>query len=155
MRNLIIVLAFISILFSCTKEKDITGTNYVVTATTKIWSTSKLQSVNIDSTKFEFFTTSSYGVPFATVYTGSDGTCQIILKGDTEYWMKCTSPNYKNSAGKIYSYNPIYGNFHSTHEKNNKRHTYISADFTNTFIEGQIQGYGGSTINIYDDPINF
>lgn len=156
MKNSILVLAFISIFFSCAKEKDITGKDYIVTATARIWSTSKLKAINIDSVRFEFFATSSYSVPFATLYTGIDGTCQIVLKGDTEYWMRCTSPQYKNSEGSIYTYIPGASSFHSTFENNNKKHTYVPADFTVTFIKGEVINNGiGSTSMIYIDPINY
>lgn len=153
MKNLILVLAFISIFFSCAKEKDITGKDYTLTASARIWSTSKLQAANMDSSKFEFFTTSSYSIPFATAYTDSEGNCQVTLKGDTDYWMRCTSPWYKNTSGKVYTYIQCASHFHSTHEQNDKKHTYIPADFTVTFIEGQTNGVNGSTINIYPDPI--
>lgn len=154
MKNFLYI-ALALILFSCAKEKDITGKDYTLTATSSIWSTSKLKSANSDSTKFEFFTTSSYGTPFATTYTGSDGKCQVTLKGNTDYWMRCTSPMYKNSSGNVYTYIQCASSFHSTVEQNDKKHTYIPADFTVIFIEGQTNRGVSSTIGTYNDPINF
>lgn len=141
-------------LSSCSKEQDITNKDYTLTASARIWSTSKLQAAAIDSVKFEFFTKSNYQNAFAIRYT-KNGDCQVVLKGNTEYWMRCTSPKYKNSHGVVYEYKQCVSNFMSTHEQNDKKHIYIPADFTVTFIEGQVQQGASSTTHIYNDPINF
>lgn len=156
MKN-IIYLSIALFLFSCKKEKDITGQDFIVTASAKIWSKDKQEFAPSDSAKFIFYESQTDSIPYKILYTGLDGSCQITLKGDRDYYFTCITPHYKNSSGLDYSYTPKTSVAHSTKEKNDKKHTYIPGDFYISFIQDQIEKTNpqSSTNLIHDDPINF
>lgn len=164
MKKLILLFSISIAFLSCKKEKDITGQDVIVTVTSNLWSTSELRAVNLDSTRFQFYNKGSDNLPesspFETLYTGPDGTCKVTLKGDTEYYVSCLSASYKSSGGSIHCYiNPLtdedMSSFHSTHEKNNKKNSYVPGDFTVTFISSQAKSGSGGTSVAINDPFNF
>jgi hypothetical protein len=151
MKNIMMIGVCTIFLFSCIKEKDISNENFTVTASTEIWSTTKLKgATNIDSTKFYFYTTSALTTPFSTLYTNQNGQCSITLKGNQDYYYKCISASYKNALGTTYYYEQT-GEFHSTHEQ--KPNKFIPGNFTATFVI--YQKGKGSTNQVYNDPINY
>lgn len=151
-----IIVIFIALL-SCQKEKDVTGEDFTVTSSVAIWNASSMErNYTADSTEVKFYESYSDSIPFSIQYTGPDGKCSVILKGDKDYYFRAKSASYKNSTGQVYHYENA-GAFHSTHEQRPGKFT--AGDFEILFLylntATHVQKIKGSTNNIYRDPTNY
>lgn len=148
MRKLIILLSITLLLLSCKKEDNTKEKDYEVTISSRI---SKDKYYEADSSKFEFYKSSSDSIPFFVAYSGIDGKVKVTLKGDTEYWAKCITASFKSSTKKnTYHYFKSYP-FHSTRENAGTKPNDHQVIF-NFGKDWQTDGKG-STVNVYVDPV--
>ena len=148
MKNLLVLLAIV-VFMSCKKSQDPIP-NYTINASSIIWqNNTSVNFTKIDSCRFDIYNNIHDMFLIKSVYTNYSGLCNIILKGDQEYYFVCYSPSYKNASNTLYHYE-YSGKITSN---NNLIATFIYASGSYSNGSSLINSYGSTNI-IYVDPLN-